>query len=102
MPKSKAPVREVPVTPTEETAPVPVVVPNLPEDPNHPSRWKHRRRLAYIAMISILLVTVYVLGPWMPLERVEKVSDIVEWFYFSMASVVGAYMGFATWAARTH
>lgn len=70
------------------------------EDPSHPSRWKHRRRMAYTALISILFLTVYVMGPWMSLERLEKVSDIVEWFYFSMASIVGAYMGFATWASR--
>jgi len=100
MPKSKAPVREVPVTPTEETAPVPVVAPDLPDDPNHPGRWVHRRRMAYIALYSMLVVTAYAIGPWIPENRLDKLSDIIEWFYFAMASIVGAYMGFATWAAR--
>lgn len=71
------------------------------EDPNHPTRWRHRRRLAYTAMIATLATTVYVLGPWMALDRIEATADIISWFYFTMASIVGAYMGFATWSAKT-
>lgn len=69
-------------------------------DLNHPSRWKHRRRIAYTSLISIIVVTFVLLGPWVPVERVEKLSDMISWFYFSLASIVGAYMGFATWSAK--
>lgn len=86
-------------------APVPVPVPTaaneLPEDPNHPVRWFHRRRMAYLSLFSMLAVTAFSMSPWLPLERLEKLSDIIEWFYFAMASIVGAYMGFATWSAKT-
>lgn len=71
-----------------------------PKDPNHPSQWKHRRRMAYMSLISIIAVTGIMLGPWVPVERVEKLSDLISWFYFSLASIVGAYMGFATWSAK--
>ena len=70
------------------------------EDPNHPSRWVHRRRMAYISLYSIIGVTVILLGPWVPVERVAKLSDLISWFYFSLASIVGAYMGFATWSGK--
>lgn len=70
------------------------------EDPNHPNRWKHRRRMAYASLISIIAVTAILLGPWVPTERVEKLSDLISWFYFSLASIVGAYMGFATWSGK--
>jgi hypothetical protein len=69
------------------------------EDPNHPTRWVHRRRMAYMSLISIFIVTGYLLGPWVTDTRVDVLSDIIEWFYFSMASIVGAYMGFASWSA---
>lgn len=68
--------------------------------PNHPSQWKHRRRMAYASLVSIIAVTLILLGPWVPVERVEKLSDLISWFYFSLASIVGAYMGFATWSAK--
>ena len=68
--------------------------------PNHPSQWKHRRRMAYASLVSIIAVTLILLGPWVPVDRVEKLSDLISWFYFSLASIVGAYMGFATWSAK--
>lgn len=82
-------------------APVPSPATTTPcEDPTSPSRWKHRRRMAYLSLLSIIAVTAILLGPWVPVERVEKLSDLISWFYFSLASIVGAYMGFATWAAK--
>lgn len=93
MPKQKP---EVPVE--DETPQAPVV--SL-KDPNHPSQWKHRRRMAYLSLLSIIAVTAVLLGPWVPVERVEKLSDLISWFYFSLASIVGAYMGFATWSAKS-
>lgn len=52
-------------------------------------------------MVSILTLTVYVMGPWLPVERLTALNDVITWFYFTMASIVGAYMGFATWSAKT-
>lgn len=88
---------------TESTPVAPVAVGTDPlfEDPNHPGRWKHRRRMAYVALYSMLISTSYVFGPWVPVERLEHLSDVISWFYFAMASIVGAYMGFATWSAKT-
>lgn len=73
----------------------------LPDDPNHPARWYHRRRMAYMALYSMFIVTGLMFTPWVPITRLEKLADVIEWFYFSMASIVGAYMGFATWSAKT-
>jgi hypothetical protein len=95
MPKQKP---EVPVddeTPCDTHTPAPSLT-----NPSHPSQWKHRRRMAYASLVSIIVVTFILLGPWVPVERVERLSDLISWFYFSLASIVGAYMGFATWAAK--
>ena len=88
----------------EEPSEIPVVPMGIStppdfEDPNHPSRWKHRRRMAYMAMYSILVVTIYVLGPWLSVERITALDSIIEWFYLSMVTVVGSYMGFASISA---
>jgi polyferredoxin len=69
-------------------------------DPNHPTRWKHRRRMAYLAMLSMLALTGTLLSPWVSEARITAASDILSWFYFAMASIVGAYVGFATWADK--
>lgn len=99
MPKKSTPVRQVPVAPDEEMVSVPASA--LSDDPNHPTRWMHRRRMAYISLFSMITLMGYTLTPWMPLDRLEKLSDVIDWFFFAMASIVGAYMGFATWSGRT-
>lgn len=60
--------------------------------------WKHRRRMAYIALFSQVLATAG-LFTIIPIERIEVLQEITSWFYFSFSSIVGAYVGFATWAS---
>ena len=58
-------------------------------------RWTNRRRMAWLALISIIVVTglaFFVL----PIDRLDKLADVITWFYLSMASIVGAYMGLTT------
>lgn len=98
MPKQPKPV--TPVSDDDSAVPSVPTSTNAPKDPNHPSQWKHRRRMAYMSLVSIIAVTLILLGPWVPVDRVEKLSDLISWFYFSLASIVGAYMGFATWSAK--
>lgn len=108
MPKKKTvstssvdvPIVPAPVVPTP--APVsPAVDTNPFEDPNHPTRWQHRRRMAYLSLGSMIIVMIGCLTPYIPVERVKAAENVIDWFYFAMASIVGAYMGLATWSAKT-
>ncbi len=64
-------------------------------------RWKNRRRMAWIALISMVILTgVLLFGP-ISETRIKVLSEPISWFYFAMASVIGAYMGFTTWASKT-
>jgi len=58
-------------------------------------RWRHRRRMAYIAIISMLIVTYCCLFKLSP-EKIKVLENIISWFYLTMGSIVGAYVGFAT------
>ena len=63
--------------------------------PDSKSRWQNRRRMAWIALTSILVVTV--LAFFVVAEsRLKLLGDVINMFYLSMASIVGAYVGFAT------
>ena len=63
-----------------------------------PGTWKNRRKMAYIALLSMVVVTAYMLSPYMDLARIEALESVITWFYTVMASVIAAYMGFTTWA----
>lgn len=62
-------------------------------------RWKNRRRMAWTALISMLIVTLMAFFV-IPDTKLTLLSEVITWFYFSMASVIGAYMGFTTWASK--
>lgn len=71
----------------------------LADDPNHPTRWRHRRRMAYLALYGMLGVTLAMLTPLIGIDRITALKDVIDTFYFSMAAIVGAYVGFASWSA---
>jgi len=58
-------------------------------------RWTHRRRMAYIAIFSILAVTYACLFK-IEAKKLDALEVIVTWFYVTMGSIIGAYVGFAT------
>ena len=64
------------------------------------TRWKNRRRMAWISLAGIMLVTFLLLFGPINSERLKVISEPITWFYFSCASVIGAYMGFTTWSDK--
>ena len=63
------------------------------------TRWKNRRRMAWISLISIVVVTVLILFTnIVEVERLKVLSEVITWFYFSCASIIGMYMGATTFA----
>ena len=64
-------------------------------------RWTNRRRMAWTSLISMVLITALILfTPLCPESRLKIVNEVITWYYFACASVIGAYMGFTTWAAK--
>ena len=60
-------------------------------------RWKNRRRMSWIALWATLLVTAAMMF-WVPESRISSLDEVVVWFYVSMASIIGVYIGSATFA----
>lgn len=59
--------------------------------------WKNRRRMAWIALISMILFTIY-LFTFAPMEKLKPLGDVITWYYMTMSTIVCAYMGLATYA----
>lgn len=51
--------------------------------------------MAYIAIAAILVVTYWCLFD-IPEKKLKVLEEIISWFYITMGSIVGAYVGFAT------
>ena len=52
-----------------------------------------QRRMAWIAMASMILFTIGLFAPIFTDSRINAVADILGLFYIAQAGVVGAYMG---------
>lgn len=63
-------------------------------------RWKHRRRMAYSALVSIFIVIYISLYGDVSDVRLKTVAEILTMFIMSMTAVVGAYVGFSTWGNK--
>ena len=57
-------------------------------------------RMARYTLIGMGLFTAALFTPWIPLERIEALSDISNLFYISGAGIVGAYMGASAFMNR--
>lgn len=59
-----------------------------------------QKRMAWVALASMIIFTVILFLPIIPESRLEKLTDISDLFYISMAGIVGAFMGVSVWMAR--
>ena len=59
-----------------------------------------QRRMAWIAIISMLVFTALVFLPIFPDSRIKALGDLFSLFYIGMAGVVSAYFGAAAFMAR--
>ena len=67
-------------------------------------RWKNRRRMAWTSMIMMVLLTtvliVTALLTDIDMNRLKPIAEPLAWSYLGFTSVIGAYMGFTTWASK--
>lgn len=58
--------------------------------------WFHRRTMAYIALITMVVVTIliFLVNP----AHIEKITVVLSWIYPPFAAIVMTYMGAATYS----
>lgn len=59
-----------------------------------------QRKIAVVALGSIIIFTLLLFSPIVPIERVTALSDLFGLFYITMGSLVGTYMGVAVWLTK--
>lgn len=57
-------------------------------------------RMAWVAMLSMLVITLLLFSPFVPDSRILALRDLLDLFYVAQASVVGMFMGVKAYMAR--
>lgn len=59
-----------------------------------------QKKMAWVAMVSMLVFTAALFTPTVSVDRVNSLSDLLGLFYIAQAGVVGAYMGVTAWMSK--
>ena len=60
----------------------------------------HQKRMAWVAMGSMIVFSGALFTPFVSESRVAALADLLGLFYIAQAGVVGAYMGVSAWMSR--
>lgn len=53
--------------------------------------------IAHIALGAMILFTFALITPYVPIERIKALEELVPMFYVMMGTLVATYMGVSTW-----
>ncbi len=67
---------------------------------NKDKKEDQQRRMAWVAMISMLIFTVILFLPIISTERVTALSDLLSMFYIAQAGVVASFFGSSAYMSR--
>ena len=60
-------------------------------------KWTHRRRMAYISLVWLIIMTIYIFV-YMDVERISALTGFLEWVYLLFSSIPLTYLGVATYS----
>jgi len=63
-------------------------------------KWKNRRKMAWVSLVAMNVITLILLFAPIPPDRLKIIAEPIIWSYFAFTSVIGAYMGFTTYAMK--
>ena len=59
-----------------------------------------QKQMAWLAMISMVRFSIFLMLPGLPDSRVQALSDLLGLFYIAQASIVAAYFGATAFMSR--
>ena len=59
-----------------------------------------QRKMAWVAMITMIVFTLLLFLPIFPDGRIKALSDLFVLFYIGMAGVVGSYFGMTAYMSK--
>ena len=59
-----------------------------------------QRRMAWVAISAMVVASVALYTPLVPIERVNALSGLLGGFYVAQAGIVAAYMGVSAWMGK--
>lgn len=60
------------------------------------ARLRTQRRIAVVALVLMSAIGMYI-AFWMPVERMEALGSLLDFFWITMGGIIATYMGSEAW-----
>jgi len=60
------------------------------------------RTMAWVAMISMLIFTAILFLPFLPIERIAALDNLLQMFYIAQAGIVASFFGSSAYMSRNN
>lgn len=67
---------------------------------NRDKKEDQQRRMAWIAMASMVFFTALMFLPWIEPERIQAIDNILSMFYIAQAGIVATFFGSQAYMSR--
>jgi hypothetical protein len=67
---------------------------------NKDKKEDQQRRMAWVAMVSMVFFTGLLFLPWIGIERIQAIDNILSMFYIAQAGVVATFFGSQAYMSR--
>jgi len=72
---------------------------NKEEEAAYERKAANRRKMAWVSLIA-LISSAFCLMFLVSESRIEKIKDILDFYWIALGSIVGAYVGISTWMTK--
>lgn len=67
---------------------------------NRDKKEDQQRRMAWVAMASMVVFTIVLFTPLISVERVAVLDNLLSMFYIAQAGIVASFFGSSAWVSR--
>lgn len=60
----------------------------------------NRRKMAWVALIAMIISGLLLMSPLIPESRLEKLENLLDFYWIALGTITGAYVGISTWMTK--
>jgi len=60
----------------------------------------NRRKMAWVALIAMIVSGLLLMSPLIPESRLEKLENLLDFYWIALGTITGAYVGISTWMTK--
>ena len=60
----------------------------------------NRRKMAWVSLAAMIGTALVLMSPLVPESRLEKLENLLDFYWIALGTITGAYVGISTWMTK--